>query len=175
VICSDDRTADEILSTNSNQRIITMQKELVILDSDKEYARVRIEVLQKQIQDLGPEFYEVFNQSSETWHDNAPFDALRDRQSVLDAELQQLRSILRNSALSVPLVQKGRVGIGSVVLLATGKRYKIAGDWTPHAGQMIEDDLVLSRQAPLAVQFIDKRVGDAVTVGKIKTTIKDIL
>ena len=43
-----------------------MQKELVILDSDKEYARVRIEVLQKQIQDLGPEFYEVFNPVSYT-------------------------------------------------------------------------------------------------------------
>lgn len=152
-----------------------MQKELVILDSDKEYARARIEVLQKQIQDLGPEFYEVFNQSSETWHDNAPFDALRDRQSVLDAELQQLRAILRNSTLSVPIAKKGKVGIGNIVLLVTDKRYKIAGDWTPHAGQVVEDYLVISRQAPLAAQFIGKKIGDMVTVGKTKTTIKDIL
>ena len=152
-----------------------MQKELIILDSDKEYARARIESLQKQIQDLGPEFYEVFNQSSETWHDNAPFDALRDRQSVLDAELQQLRSILRNSALTTPLVKKGRVGIGSIVLLATGKRYKVAGDWTPCAGQVIEGAMVISRQAPLAAQFMDKKIGDEVAIAKVKTMIKDIL
>ena len=62
-----------------------MTKELVLLDEDREYARRRIAELQKEIQELGPEFYEVFNQSSETWHDNAPFDALRDRQSLLDA------------------------------------------------------------------------------------------
>jgi hypothetical protein len=49
-----------------------MQKELIILDEDKAYARARIAELEQQIQALGPEFYEVFNQSSETWHDNAP-------------------------------------------------------------------------------------------------------
>lgn len=63
-----------------------MQKELIILDEDKEWMRRRIAELEKQIRDLGTEFYDALNQSSETWHDNAPFDALRDRQSVLAAE-----------------------------------------------------------------------------------------
>lgn len=57
-------------------------KELIILDEDKKAARQRIAELEAEILSLGPEFYEVFNQSSETWHDNAPFDALRDRQSA---------------------------------------------------------------------------------------------
>lgn len=148
-----------------------MNEELVILDDDKVYARARIAELQQQIQDLGPEFYEVFNQSSETWHDNAPFDALRDRQSVLDAELQQLRGILRTSSLAVPKVKKGRVGIGSTVMLDTGVTYFIAGDWTPHAGQQKDGAVVVSRRAPLGAQLIDKKPGDTVMVGRKQAII----
>lgn len=143
-----------------------MQKELIILDEDKEYMRMRIAELEKQIQNLGPEFYEVFNQSSETWHDNAPFDALRDRQSVLDAELQSLRRALRNSAVGVPSSQKSRVGIGSTVHLSSSKSYFIAGDFTPHAGQTRNGVLIISRQAPLAEQLIDKRENDEVVIGR---------
>lgn len=113
-----------------------MQKELVILDEDKAWARARIATLDAEIQALGPEFYDVFNQSSETWHDNAPFDALRDRQSVLDAERQQLRAVLRSSLPTLPKQRRGEVGIGSIVTLENGKKYFIAGDWTPFAGQI---------------------------------------
>jgi len=54
-----------------------MSRQLIILDEDKKWAEARIAALDEEIQALGPEFYDVFNQSSETWHDNAPFDALR--------------------------------------------------------------------------------------------------
>jgi transcription elongation GreA/GreB family factor len=148
-----------------------MQKELVILDDDKIYARRRVEELEKEIQDLGPEFYEVFNQSSETWHDNAPFDALRDRQSVLAAELQNLRIVLRSSAISVPKLKKNTVGIGNVVTLENGKRYFIAGDWTPHAGQEKDGMLVVSAGTPLARAMIGKKPGDEITAGKITSKI----
>ena len=92
-----------------------MARELYILESDKRWARERIAALEKEIQELGPEFYDVFNQSSETWHDNAPFDALRDRQAVLFAELSNLKAILRDSLPSTPRLKKSTVGIGSVV------------------------------------------------------------
>ena len=152
-----------------------MQKELVILDDDKTYARERVAELEKAIQDLGPEFYEVFNQSSETWHDNAPFDALRDRQSVLAAELQNLRTVLRNSAISVPKPKKNAVGIGSAVTLENGRRFFIAGDWTPHAGQEKDGALVVSAQTPLARAMLGKKVGDEVAAGKIKSQVAAIL
>lgn len=151
-----------------------MNEELVILNDDKAYARARIAELQQQIQDLGPEFYEVFNQSSETWHDNAPFDALRDRQSVLDAELQQLRGILRNSRLSVPKAKKGQVGIGSAVTLDSGVTYFIAGDWTPHAGQQKDGAVVVSRKAPLGAQLLGKKPGDAVMAGRKQAIIASV-
>jgi transcription elongation GreA/GreB family factor len=151
-----------------------MLKEIVILDDDKAFARTRITELEKEILSLGPEFYEVFNQSSETWHDNAPFDALRDRQSLLDAELQQLRHTLRRSALSTPKPKKNTVGYGSVVQLENGNSYFIAGDWTPHAGQMKNGAIVVSSNAPIALQLFGKKVGSEVHVGRISSCIASI-
>ena len=151
-----------------------MQDELFILEADKNYARKRIEELENAIQELGPEFYEVFNQSSETWHDNAPFDALRDRQSVLAAELQNLRTVLRSSAISVPQSKKNVIGIGSKVALENGKLYFIAGDWTPHAGQEKDGALVVSAKTPLARAMLGKISGDEIRAGKINSRIATI-
>jgi len=152
-----------------------MQKELIILDEDKAYARARIAELEQQIQALGPEFYEVFNQSSETWHDNAPFDALRDRQSVLDAERQQLKNVLQNSLPSIPPQKKDKVGIGAKVTLSDDTSYLIAGDWTPHAGQRSDGALVVSSQTPVAQALLGKELGDVVTIGRRRLTIASIV
>jgi transcription elongation GreA/GreB family factor len=152
-----------------------MREELVILDEDKAYAARRIAELQKEILGLGPEFYEVFNQSSETWHDNAPFDALRDRQSLLDAELQKLRQVLRDSVPGVPAKKKGQAGVGSVVELSSGPRYFVAGDWTPHAGQLKNGAMVVSRRAPIAAALLGKKVGAVVFAGKQQAIITAIL
>ena len=150
-----------------------MQKELLILDEDKAWARRRIAELDAEIQALGPEFYDVFNQSSETWHDNAPFDALRDRQSVLDAERHQLKGILRSSLPSIPTQPKGKIGIGTRVILDTGKSYFIAGDWTPYVGQTKDGAMVVSRNAPLAQKLLGGKIGDKVVIGKHSGIIKD--
>lgn len=148
-----------------------MARELIILDEDKAWIRARIAELEREIQALGPEFYEVFNQSSETWHDNAPFDALRDRQSVLDAELQNLRGVLRSSLPSVPRQKKGVIGIGSIVALkdrkGREKSYKIAGDWTPLAGQRHGEHTVISTGSPLAQQLIGRRDHELTNFGQI--------
>ena len=143
-----------------------MKKDLIILEEDKNWARKRIAELDAAIQDLGPEFYDVFNQSSETWHDNAPFDALRDRQSVLDAERQLLRALLRSAFPGAPTVHKSRVSIGSKVQLDSGKVYFIAGDWTPHAGTEQDGVMTISAQSPLALSLLSKKVGDTVRLGK---------
>lgn len=145
-----------------------MTDTLYILDDDKVYARQRIAELEAEIQALGPEFYDVFNQSSETWHDNAPFDALRDRQSIMAAELDMLRGVLRQSSTSIPRPKKGTVAIGSTVVttnLASHKQitYFIAGDWTPHAGQLRDDTLVVSSKSPIGSLLWGKKAGDTVT------------
>jgi transcription elongation GreA/GreB family factor len=154
-----------------------MASELIILDADRQWAMARITELDEAIQALGPEFYDVFNQSSETWHDNAPFDALRDRQSLLDAERQQLRRVLRESMPSVPKQPRGKAGIGSIVTLRNKKgvehMYKIAGDWTPHAGQRQGGMVVISAQSPLANQLLGRRPGDVTDFGTIVTVVAE--
>jgi transcription elongation GreA/GreB family factor len=137
---------------------------LYILAEDKHAAQARMAELEKEIQDLGPEFYDVFNQSSETWHDNAPFDALRDRQSVLAAELQNLRNTLRRAAVSVPKPKKNIVGIGARVTvyntaLAKDFHYFIVGDWTYRVGEEIDGAVVVSAKAPLAQALLGHKVG----------------
>lgn len=143
------------------------KKELYILTEDKQAALTRIAELEKAIQDLGPEFYDVFNQSSETWHDNAPFDALRDRQSVLFAELQGLKSVLKQAAVSIPKQNRDTVGIGARVTVENielSKRYHylLAGNWTFRTGQTHDNALIMSTEAPLAQVLIGKKVGETV-------------
>lgn len=148
-----------------------MSQKLYILDEDKEWAKARIAELDQSIVDLGPEFNDVFNQSSETWHDNAPFDALRDRQSVLDAERQKLRQVLRDSLPSVPNAKPGVISIGSSVVLQDMRGYtkhiKIAGDWTPFPGEIRDGILTISSGSPLANDLIGARSGDEVLRGRV--------
>lgn len=150
-----------------------MARELFVLEEDKQWARQRIAELEQAILDLGPEFHDVFNQSSETYHDNAPFDALRDRQSVLDAELQNLRSVVRDSLPSVPKPKRGRIGIGSTVTVGDEKgkhcTYKIAGDWTHLAGALVSGQRIVSTATPVARELLGKKIGEKTRFGKIIT------
>lgn len=140
-------------------------KPLYILAEDKAAALARIAELEKEILDLGPEFYDVFNQSSETWHDNAPFDALRDRQSGLSAELQNLKAIMRQAAVSIPKPKKSIIGIGAKVTvnntgLSKDLQYFIVGDWTYRAGEKIDGAIVVSAKAPIAQALLGRKVGE---------------
>lgn len=152
-----------------------MSQEVYLLPEDREWAEKRILALEEEIQQLGPEFNDVFTQSSETWHDNAPFEAVRDRQSVLAAELHQLRTYIRHSTLVLHRKKRGTVGIGDSILLANGRHYLIAGDWTHKAGQHADGDIWVSSGTPLAQAVVGKKPGDTVSFGSITTTIESIL
>lgn len=142
-----------------------MTQELFILPEDKAYAVKRRHELEAEIKALGPEFNDVFTQSSETWHDNAPFEAVRDKQSVLAAELAHIKKVVHGSAVRVPKPKKGTVGYGSVVVLSNGKIYKLAGDWTPHAGHIVNGVIVVSSKSPLGQSLLGKKVNSTVAVG----------
>lgn len=146
------------------------RKELSIVPEDKVWLENRISELEKNIQDLGPDFYDVFNQSSETWHDNAPFDALRDKQSVLFAELTKLKDIRTNAALSLPKAKKCLVNIGSTFIM-NSKSYFLAGDWTPHAGTTQNESIIISAQSPLGSEVLGKRVAESTRFGTIQSII----
>ena len=152
-----------------------MPQDVYLLPEDRDWAERRIVALTDEIQQLGPEFYDVFTQSSETWHDNAPFEAVRDRQSVLAAELHHLRTLIRHCTLMLPKKKRGTIGIGDTVILANGARYKIAGDWTHKAGHHSDGVTWVSRKTPVALAVLGKKLGDTVSFGQITTTIESII
>lgn len=149
-------------------------QESYLLPEDRVAAEARIASLEQFIQDLGEDFRDAFTQSSETWHDNSPFEAVRDKQSMYAAELQQLRTLIRNSTLVAPKKKRGTVGVGSTVLLDNKKCYKIAGDWTEKAGKQSDGAWWVSRGAPVAVALLGKKVGDTVVFGRQKAIIVGI-
>lgn len=136
---------------------MTNAENFYVLDADKQWARARIAELEKSINELGPEFEEALTQSSETWHDNAPFDALRDRQSVMAAERHTLREVLNKAALTCPKAVKSKVGLGATVTVKDGaktQKFFVAGHWSPNIGNMVDGAMVVSCGSPLALALL---------------------
>jgi len=158
----------------------TIQQTYYILEEDKTLARQRIAELEREILEMGPAFHEALNQTSETWHDNAPFDALRERQAVLAAELQTLKETLSKSTPALPRLNKEKVSIGSYVKLENKAKkshhhYLLAGHWTFRLGEFVQDHMIISCQSPLGSALLGKRVGESVTLpNDQELTIADI-
>lgn len=148
------------------------QAQFYILDDDKAFARSRIAELERAILDLGPEFHTALNESNETWHDNAPFDALRDEQALMVAEMQQLKEVLAKAAITIPKLRKNTVGIGTKVTLqsANGKKrqFLLAGHWTPHAGEEREGATIVSCASPMGMSINGKKQGTTIYIGPHK-------
>lgn len=142
-----------------------MKKEVYLLPIDRHYAEKRVRELEQLIQDLGPDFNDAFSQSSETWHDNSPFEAVRDKQAMYAAELHQLRTLIRTSTLTPPKKKRGVIGVADTVELDNGKCYLIAGDWTHKAGQHADGVYWVSRHTPVAIAVVGKKIGDTVMLG----------
>lgn len=142
-----------------------------LLDQDKAWIEDRLEHLNQKLKDLGEEFNEVLNQSSETWHDNAPFDAVVDKQSLLYAEYSHLKYIILNSQKIVVKSSNLKVDIGKhVEVQKEGKinKYLIAGDWSHLSGK--KDDtgaMVITCQTPIAKELIGNKSGTTTIYGEI--------
>lgn len=142
-----------------------------LLDDDKVWIEARLEHLNQKIKDLGEEFNEVLSQSSETWHDNAPFDAVVDKQSLLYAEYSHLKHIILNSR-RIEVINIGKmVNIGSQVTVnnnGKNKTYFIAGDWSCLTGKNNDSGaIVITCQTPIAKELLGKKVGSETKYGSI--------
>lgn len=105
---------------------------------------------------------------------NSPFEAVRDKQSMYAAELHQLRTLIRASTLTPPKKKRGTIGIGDTVVLANGKRYVIAGDWTHKAGHHADDTFWVSRYTPIAMALLGAKLGDSVEVAGKSQQIAEV-
>ncbi len=152
-----------------------------ILEEDKNLARQRISDIEREILKMGPAFHEALNQTSESWHDNAPFDALREKQAVLAAELQSLKKTLSKSApMLLPAPNKEKITVGSRIKLENKAQkshhhYFLAGHWTYRLGEFIGNHMIISCQSPLGSSLLGKKIGEAVTLpNKQKLTVTEI-
>lgn len=158
-----------LYSSTPQEEVLSLST-IVILKQDRVWAEQRVAELEKEIQAMGPEFYDALNQSSESWHDNAPFDAARDKQSVIFAEYTNLKRTLLASTIHVPKHADDVAGIGSIIKVTDARRARkiyIAGDWTHRAGQHQGDIVIVSAQSPIAKGFLGKKVGTVTEFGTL--------
>jgi len=143
-----------------------------LLPDDRRWIEERITQLGGEIKDLGPEFKEVLDQSSETWHDNAPFDAVRDKQSLLYAEYSHLKYILLNCE-NIKVAPGNSIRPGCYVSLLqkdTVRRYYISGDWSRMTGGRDETGAsVTTCRSPLAQNLLGKSKGRVTEFGTIQS------
>ena len=134
-----------------------------ILEEDFDLLNERIKVLEKQMFDLGEDFNEAVSQSSETWHDNAPFDAVRDRQSILNFELVKLRTV-RKEAVKINPKPTKQIQIGAKVVLRGPKIIKvmIGGHWIGR--ERVGEYALISCESPIAIKLLGKKLGDRIEI-----------
>jgi transcription elongation GreA/GreB family factor len=150
-----------------------------ILKIDLDWVDQRVLELDKLIMDLSEEFREAFTQSSETWHDNAMFDNVREKQNVLSAEQQNLWGIRRKAYVVKPATgRKKTAQIGNIVTLRDeyGKemRLVIGGDYISPEIVELHGVKRVSAASPIGLQVIDRKVGEEVIVGSKLCVISEI-
>jgi len=119
---------------------------------------------------------EAVEQSSETTHDNAPYDAAVSERDKLRGEHSALSQVLQRSEIFIPTASPIEVGIGTLATLFANKDERvveIAGDWHGRH-QSGEDTLVLNRRSALAEKLIGKKIGDIVDMENADRTVSQI-
>lgn len=124
-----------------------------ILTTDAVLMKERVKEIKQELKDLAGEFRQTLGESSETWHDNSPWDNAKAKEAVLIAELEKLEYILKTHTVVEPS-PKNTVGANHVVNF-NGKKVKIflAGDFSLMAGQKIDDYIVVTKDSPIAQEL----------------------
>lgn len=145
----------------------------VLLKEDYELLLERIESLEKQLFELGEEFNVAVNQSSETWHDNVPFDVVRDKQTILQHERRQLVAIRNSAKVARPSTGKKTVSIGDIVLVEGGNlKVLIAGVWSGR--REVNGARAISVNSDIAKLLLGKKNGQHVELPRHSGTIRII-
>lgn len=127
---------------------------MIILKEDYDLIKDRIKQIKSELRELATEFHEALNQSSETWHDNAPWDAAKSHEAILLVELEELEKILRSSRIH-QVTDNSAIGKFHQVEF-NDKQIKIflAGDFTLRNGSLINDHVVVTLSSPIAEKLI---------------------
>ena len=101
-----------------------MKDEIYFLKEDLEALDARVKELRDKLEETLKEGGESTRQSSETWHDNFPFEEAQGQFGLLAGQLQKLVDIRKKAKEADFPSDKNKVGIGSIVTIknsVTGK------------------------------------------------------
>ena len=120
----------------------------------------RIAVLRSEDVQATQELADATNNGAETWHDNAAFDAAKDKKNIATLGLARLEALYKQAKIIEPPENPKKVEIGTCVNYIdeeTGKQHSIclAGD----AAWLMSEDWA-SVQAPLGKALHKAKVGD---------------
>lgn len=153
--------------------VIHMNKELYFLKDDLEALDAKIGELRSKLEETLKEGGESTRQSSETWHDNFPFEEAQRQFSLLAGQLQKLVDIRKKAKLVDVSESSDKVIIGSMVTIrdeASGenKTFKI-GSFMVFSN---DGGRTISYNSPLAQIIMGAKIGEA-RIGKIGNAEKN--
>lgn len=127
--------------------------------------------------ELGARLAEAMSQSSETWHDNAPADAINADSTILYAQAIKVISTLRNAEICKYTPNHERVTLGSIIGIRHGvedaqsEYYMMTGVVRELGDDVVEhlpsETIAVTFNSPLGAALFDKKIGDhtSYTVG----------
>lgn len=134
-----------------------------LLAIDAELLKQRILDLRAKNETFSNLVQEAIEQSSETTHDNAPYDAAREAKTQNAQRIHELEAIGRRANIYTP-TEESVVDMGSVVVLENNgvtQKIEVAGDWHDRHD---DEHTVVSRNTPLASAIIGKTLDDTISL-----------
>lgn len=125
-----------------------------ILQEDKDLVVKRLEELKQELRELATEFHQTLTESSETWHDNSPWENAKQRERGLLAEQENLERVIKNYSV-VKDDDKSPIGKNHEVEF-NGNKVKVflAGDFSMRTGEMIDGCIVVTKDSPIARELL---------------------
>lgn len=130
------------------------------LQSDLTALILKREALAQEIARCGQEIGDANQQSSETWHDNAPMDVAQRQFEQLHVRYRDINNVIRKAVVVKPDKDAKKVCVGSEVVFADQdgvERSVKIGSYTPS-----EDSDAISYVAPIAKVLMGAEVDDIV-------------
>lgn len=125
-----------------------------ILKEDKDLVLKRIEELKQDLRDLADEFRQTLGESSETWHDNSPWDNAKAKEAVMLAELDALGYIKRTYVVTKESEESPIGKFHEVIFNGNIIKVFLAGDYSPRAGKKVGDHIVVTKDSPVAQEIL---------------------
>jgi len=146
--------------------------------AEKDAIEARISALRAEDAVATEELADATHNGAETWHDNAAFDAAKDKKNIAQAGLGKLLTLLRQAEVVEPIdnIEVAQIG-SSVVYLdedsGQTQEIKLAGD-----GAWLMDGEWASIHAPIGQLLLGAKVGETregvAGVRSVKITVLEV-